>query len=182
MSTGNPYNNSYFIRGERRIGKTTLLYQLAVHLRKVEDADFWFIPLYIDLEGTEDEGFFHFLMEEILNGVLILPEANDEIHPSLSEFIYDQTPNLDYTDREFARDLRHLIGYLEVYAEKRNYSKQLKIVLLLDEIDVMNSYSSAVQQRLRRILIRDFASILGAVVAGIHIAKESERTESPWYA
>ncbi|RME52004.1 MAG: hypothetical protein D6790_19120, partial [Caldilineae bacterium] len=59
------HNNSIMIHGERRIGKTTLLYQLAARLRELDDPEFWFIPLYIDLEGTTEKGFFHFLMEEI---------------------------------------------------------------------------------------------------------------------
>ena len=41
------HNNSIMIHGERRIGKTTLLYQLVARLREVDDADYWFVPLYI---------------------------------------------------------------------------------------------------------------------------------------
>jgi hypothetical protein len=48
-------------------------------------------------------------------------------------------------------------------------------------MDVMSSYNRIVQQRLRRIFMRDFSATLGAVVAGIQISKEWDRVESPWY-
>jgi hypothetical protein len=48
-------------------------------------------------------------------------------------------------------------------------------------VDVMNHYDQLVQQQLRRIFMKTFARNLGAVVAGVHISKEWERLESPWY-
>lgn len=175
------HNNSIMIHGERRIGKTTLLYQLASRLREVDDADFWFIPLYMDLEGTAEESFFHFLMEEILNGLTTLPNAADELRPNLSDLLYYRTADPDYTDREFSRDLRDVIDTLHAYGEKHHPNKQLRIILLMDEMDVMSDYTRIVQQRLRRIFMRDFAATLGAVVAGIRISKDWDRIESPWY-
>jgi len=175
------HNNSIMIHGERRIGKTTLLYQLASRLREVDDVDYWFIPLYVDLEGTTEESFFHFLMEEILNGVLMLPESSLELQANLTELLYYHTSDPDYTDREFSRDLRDLIERLQSYGEKRHPLKQMRIILLLDEMDVMSGYTRIVQQRLRRIFMRDFAATLGAVVAGIQISKAWDRIESPWY-
>ncbi|MFZ1753597.1 MAG: hypothetical protein WAU10_07645 [Caldilineaceae bacterium] len=175
------HNNSIMIHGERRIGKTTLLYQLSSRLREVDDPDYWFIPLYIDLEGTAEESFFHFLMEEILSGSLTLVNSNEEIRPNLSDFLYYQTADANYTDREFSRDLRDLIRILHSYAAKRYPLKQLRIILLMDEMDVMSGYNRIVQQRLRRIFMRDFAATLGAVVAGIQISKDWDRIESPWY-
>ncbi|MCL4835996.1 MAG: hypothetical protein KJZ86_26390, partial [Caldilineaceae bacterium] len=175
------HNNSIMIHGERRIGKTTLLYQLAARLREIDDVNFWFMPLYIDLEGTAEESFFHFLMEEILNGVGTLPSANEELRPAIGELLYYRTSDMNYSDREFSRDLRDLIGLLHRYGEGRYPLKQLRIILLMDEMDVMSEYSRIVQQRLRRIFMRDFAATLGAVVAGIQISKEWDRIESPWY-
>ncbi len=175
------HNNSIMIHGERRIGKTTLLYQLASRLRDVDDKDYWFLPLYIDLEGTAEDDFFHFLMEEIISGALTLPDANEEIRPNLSEFLYYRAFDAQYTDREFSRDLRDLISLMQTYAQKRYPHKQIRIILLLDEMDVMSDYSRLAQQRLRRIFMRDFAATLGAVVAGIQISKDWDRIESPWY-
>ena len=175
------HNNSIMIHGERRIGKTTLLYQLAARLREVDDSEYWFIPLYIDLEGTTESGFFHFLMEEILSGAMTLPGAQESLPIEFKDLLYQTVPTDDYSDREFSRDLREVIKALQHYGEKHYPGKQLRMILLLDEMDVMSSYSRLVQQRLRRIFMRDFAATLGAVVAGIQISKDWDRVESPWY-
>ena len=174
-------NNSVMIYGERRIGKTTLLYQLAGRLREVNDTDYWFVPLFIDLEGTPEGTFFHFLMEEILNGAMTLPNAAEELHPNLTELLYYQTSDPDYTDREFSRDLRDLIEQLQEYRAARHPLKRLRVILLIDEIDFMSDYNRILQQRLRRIFMRDFAATLGIVVAGIQIRKDWDRIEAPWY-
>ncbi len=175
------HNNSIMIHGERRIGKTTLLYQLANRLREVDDPEYWFIPLFIDLEGTTEDAFFHFLMEEILHGIMTLPDADESLSDSLHELLYYRLPPEQYTDREFSRDLREIIKLLQEYGEIHYPGKYLRIILLMDEMDVMSGYDALIQQRLRRIFMRDFAATLGAVVAGIQISKEWDRIESPWY-
>jgi ligand-binding sensor domain-containing protein len=175
------HNNSIMIHGERRIGKTTILYQLAARLREVDDDEYWFIPLYVDLEGTTEESFFHFLLEEILNGALTLPDARQWLKPELQDLFYNSMPATEYSDREFSRDLRLIIQALQTYSEISHPNKHLRLILLLDEMDVMSNYSRLVQQRLRRIFMRDFAATLGAVVAGIQISKEWDRVESPWF-
>lgn len=174
------HNNSIMIHGERRIGKTTLLYQLAGRLREVDDPEYWFVPLYIDLEGTEEEIFFHFLIDEIHQGVTTLPSA-EEMAPVLSDLLYRTIPANSYSDRDFSRDLRSLIRALHTYAETHQPGKLVRLILLLDEMDVMSEYSRLLQQRLRRIFMRDFAATLGAIVAGIQINKDWDRIESPWY-
>lgn len=175
------HNNSIMIHGERRIGKTTLLHQLTARLREIDDPNFWFIPLYVDVEGTTEQGFFHLLMDEILDGVIKLPAAEEEIRPHLADLHYYKTPESDYTDREFSRDLRVLVEQLRLYSARRHPLKQLRIILLMDEMDVMSNFSRIVQQQMRRIFMREFAATLGAVVAGIQISKEWDRVESPWY-
>src|SRR5690606_38799374 len=106
------HNNSIMIHGERRIGKTTLLYQLSAYLRQVDDPEYWFIPLYIDLEGTAEESFFHFLMEEVLHGVAELPDAQERLLPSFETLLFYQEPAAEYSDRQFSRDLREVINTL----------------------------------------------------------------------
>lgn len=175
------HNNSVMIHGERRIGKTTLLYQLATLLRDVEDADYWFVPVYVDLEGTPEQDFFHFLIEEIVHGISRLPGAAKDILPHLENLQYRDLVAGEYDDRAFHRDLRRLIDALDDYGSVHHAGKQLRLILLLDEMDVMSRYDSIVQQQMRRIFMREFASTVGAVVAGIRISKDWDRIESPWY-
>ena len=74
------------------------------------------------------------------------------------------------------RDLRLIIAHLQEQA-----TKTVRLILLLDEVDVMNDYDQLTQQQLRRIFMEQFAQNLGAVVAGVRISKAWDRLESPWY-
>lgn len=175
------HNNSIMLYGERRIGKTTLLYQLVVALREVDDPDYWFVPVYVDLEGTPQEIFFHYLAEEIVAAVELLPEAGAEITPDLADLRYHVRHDHAYTDRDFYRDLNRITAVLENYGSRHAPGKQLRLILLIDEMDVMTKYDRIVQQQLRRIFMREFSDVLGAVVAGIQINREWDRVESPWF-
>lgn len=164
------HSNSIMIHGERRIGKTTMLHQIAHQLRNYDDPEYHYVPIYMDLEGTPQEIFFHTLMAEIVAGVsLILPNR-----PPLQ---FDQIAAKEYTDREFVVDLREILNALR----EQDPTRQVRLILLMDEMDVMNDYDSLIQQQLRRIFMQTFAQNLGAVVAGIQISKEWDRVESPWY-
>ena len=84
-------------------------------------------------------------------------------------------------DREFGRDLRTIVRLLEQYAGAAEDKRQVRLILLLDEVDTLSHFDPLYQQQLRRIFMRDFAATLGAVVAGIAISKEWDRVESPWF-
>lgn len=163
------HNNSIMIYGERRIGKTTLLYQLANRLRQDSDPEYRFIPVLIDLEGTPEAALFHTLMEGIVHGVRALL-------PELPPLLFRAESSQEYGDRDFSRDFSQLLAAL-----RETTSKEIRIVLLMDEMDVIDTYERIVQVQLRRIFMQDFAQNLGAVVAGVQISKEWDRPESPWY-
>ena len=175
------HSNSIMIHGERRIGKTSLLMNLMTALREVNDPEYWFVPVYIDLEGTPQEGFFQLLIEEVLANIETLQNASLEITPKVRELRYYTKLDNSYTDRDFNRDLNHITEVLEEYGDHHDAGKQLRLILLIDEMDVMGSYDRLIQQQLRRIFMREFAATLGAVVAGIQISKEWDRVESPWF-
>ena len=48
------HNNSILLYGERRIGKTSLQHHLKRRLQQLEDPDYVFYPVYIDLQGTPE--------------------------------------------------------------------------------------------------------------------------------
>lgn len=175
------HNNSIMIHGERRIGKTTMLFQLAGTLEEVADPEYWFAPVYIDLEGTVQELFFHHLMEEIVSKLLTYDDPDNMLLPQLDKLVYHDTPAEGYTDRRFTRDLRTVIQALLIYGETMYPNRKMRMILLMDEMDVLSKYDHLTQQQLRRIFMRDFATNLGAVVAGIQISHEWDRVESPWY-
>ena len=164
------HSNSIMIYGERRIGKTTLLHQIGEHLNQQDDPSLHYIPVYIDLEGTPQSIFFRTLMEEIVAGT----RGHLAERPPLA---LDETTAEEYGDREFITDLRALLGALS----QALAPQAVRVILLIDEMDAINSYDSLVQQQLRRVFMQAFSANLGAVVAGVHISKEWDRLESPWY-
>lgn len=167
------HKNSVMIHGERRIGKTSLLYQLLQRLEGKVDGDYHFLPVFIDLEGTPEPQFFHRLMEGALDAI---QRQVPELSPS-QDLNFSHLDSGDaYEDRHFRRDLRTLIDQL-----KNHFGLQPRLILLLDEADIMNTYNTLTQQQLRRILQDTFAHNVGVVVAGVNISKSWDRVESPWY-
>jgi hypothetical protein len=165
------HQNSIMIHGERRMGKTTLLYQLGQALREADDPEWVFIPVSVDLEGTPQNRLFYVLMEAIWGVVQAYLSANP---PSLH---FHRLPPGDYTDREFSADLREIIEALKPIVAPR----RLRIILMIDEMDAIDGYERIIQLQLRRIFMSPLAENLGAVVAGVHISKAWDRLESPWY-
>lgn len=162
------HNNSLLLHGERRIGKTSIQHHLKRRLQVVDDPEFVFFPVFVDLQGTREERFFATLMEEILE--------------ELGERIGQDAPGSpvsrggEYGHREFVADLRVVLAALQ----GRN-SKRVKLVLLLDEVDELNAYDPRINQRLRSLFMRSFAESLVAVVSGVEIRKQWEKEGSPWY-
>jgi hypothetical protein len=165
------HQNSILIEGERRIGKTSLLYQLADRLRATDDPEWVFIPVPVDLEGTPEERFFHLLMEAVWGA------ARGSLADPVPALYFHTIAPAQYTDRDFAADLRILLRALRPAVSPR----RPRLVLLVDEVDALNGYDALIQQQFRRILVSDLAENMGAVVAGARISKDWDREESPWY-
>lgn len=161
------HNNSLLLHGERRIGKTSLLHQLQRRLEALDDPTYEFHPVYIDLQGTPEEKFFATLADQIF----------EALHPLLEET--GREPALAraaYSHHDLVRELHGVLRQL-----KERSPKQVKLVLLIDEVDELNDYDPRVSQNLRSLFMKRFAENLAAVVAGVRIRKEWEKETSPWY-
>ena len=161
------HNNSLLLYGERRIGKTSIQHQLKKRLQALEDPEYDFYPVYIDLQGTPEELFFKTLAEDIYH----------ELGPVIGEL---EPPSAadgsDYSYRDFVRDIHNVLKKL-----KGKSSKTVKLVLLIDEVDELNDYDPRVNQKLRSLFMKSFAENLVSVVSGVEIKKQWEREGSPWY-
>lgn len=158
------HNNSLMIFGERRIGKTSFLHRLNAVLPHIEDPDYVFFPVFIDLQGVSEDDFFATVDREIL---ATLSPLNPGLEPS---------PSMKMDGREFTDRIRRILRHL-----KKQTEKEPKLVLLLDEVDVMNGFSERTNQQLRSVFMKGFARHLVAVMAGIHISKRWKSEGSPWY-
>jgi tetratricopeptide (TPR) repeat protein len=162
------HNNSLLLYGERRIGKTSLQHHVRRRLLELEDPQYDFYPVYVDLQGTPEERFFATLAEDIFH----------ELAPVLGNL----QPGSEIADgsaygyRELVRDVRTVIKALEQRSAKR-----VKLVLLIDEVDELNDYDPRINQKLRSLFMKSFAENLVAVVSGVEIRKQWEKEGSPWY-
>ena len=162
------HNNSLLLHGERRIGKTSLLHQLKRRLEQLDDPEFAFFPVYVDLQGTPEERFFATLGEDVRSELAELL-ADAALGPSPIE-------TAGYGHRELVADLRVVVERLATATPKR-----VKLVLLIDEVDELNAYDPRINQRLRSLFMKSFAEHLVAVVAGVRIRRAWEKEASPWY-
>ncbi|MCP4897064.1 MAG: hypothetical protein GY906_08820 [bacterium] len=162
------HNNSLLLFGSRRIGKTSIQHQLKRRLSRLEDPDFEFHPVYIDLQGVPEGLFFATVADEIFNELgNLLGEALPEKSPLERE---------DYGYRQLVADLRSILKQLQA-----SCTKKVKLVLLMDEVDELNAYDPRINQRLRSLFMKSFAEHLAAVVSGVRIRREWDREASPWY-
>jgi DNA-binding response OmpR family regulator len=162
------HQNDVLIHGERRIGKTSLLRQLEHQLQSLDDPDYRFIPVYVDIEGVVQAEFFYSLMEDIVATC----REDDTI---LAELNLTEIAATDYSYRDFQHDLQSLLKALQ-----EKCSRIIRLILLLDEVDAMNDYDQLVQQQFRRILMKRFARQVGIVASGVHVFREWSRQESPF--
>ncbi len=160
------HNNSLLLHGERRIGKTSLLHQVQRRLEGLDDPAYTFHPVYIDLQGTPEEKFFATLADQIFD--VLEPVSDPGREPALSR--------ASYSHHDLVRELHGLLRRLQ-----ERSAKQVKVVLLIDEVDELNEYDPRVSQSLRSLFMKRFAENLAAVVAGVRIRKEWEKETSPWY-
>ncbi|MCP4663268.1 MAG: AAA family ATPase [bacterium] len=163
------HNNSLLLYGERRIGKTSIQHHLKRRLQALEDPHYDFYPVYVDLQGTPEERFFATLAEDVFQE---LAPVLDGLTPSAA--LDAPTPSYGY--RDFVHDLRRVIRTL-----REKSSRQVRLVLLIDEVDELNDYDPRINQKLRSLFMKSFAEHLVAVVSGVEIKKQWERVASPWY-
>lgn len=161
------HNNSVMLVGERRIGKTSLLIQIKRELESSTDVRYSFQPVYIDLQGVGEWEFFRSMMHDIIEQCTLGDESRN--------FRIAANPE-SYSYRDFGWDLRRIIRHLNAHVQQ-----QLKIVLLIDEVDVMNKYDQIVHAQLRRIFMQDFSINFAAVLAGTNYIRDWNRPESPWW-
>ncbi len=149
-------NNCFLIYGERRIGKSSIQHQLKERLGKADDPTYKFIPAYIDLQGVAEEDF----CRTIAAGVV--EHAAGLFREPLTLRVNDTREG--YTYRDLTRDLRTIIDHL-----KEGETKAIKLVLLMDEVDTLNTYSLRTNLNLRGLFMGPLKENLVLVMSGLYL-------------
>jgi hypothetical protein len=162
------HHNSLMITGERRIGKTTFLYHLKRALETDEGTEYQFFPVFTDLQGVPEAGFFQTLMADVIEGLRLAPATLASLRFRGEAERYD--------GRDFSHDLQRVIDELKTRTDKK-----VKLALLIDEVDVLNDYSERINQRLRSIFMKTFSEHLVAIMSGVGVKRIWNSEGSPWY-
>jgi len=183
------HNNNTIIYGERRIGKTSLLYHLGQRLKKLDDPDYAFFPAFINLQGIPQNRLFLVLaqsvaqeMEDKVGSLGLICRSGDRRASNLSSPELSAGPGpsaslrTDYTNFDFQEDLAVIVQALQGLTPK-----EVCLILLVDEADVISTYDQGVQEQLRGVLMSSLARQVKVVLAGTYISKEWHLQSSPWY-
>ncbi|MDB4324744.1 hypothetical protein N9971_00205 [bacterium] len=161
------HNNSVMLAGERRIGKTTLLHQIKARLLELDDPEYSFYPILVDLEGVPEPEFFYQLGHQ-------MAEDLSALVPGLASAAVEGNGH-DYTMIQMKRDVRMALRALGERDER-----VAKIVFLIDEVDELNHYNHQTPQRMRNLFV-GFPENLAAVFSGVEVVKKADDRVSPWY-
>ena len=156
-------NNSFIVHGERRIGKTSLLFQVENKLKQLygSDDEFLFLPIYYSLQGVTEEHFFGFLARQVQIA------TQEPVHPPPED-------NFDHID--FQAYLNTVIRKINL----QNPARPLRMVFLLDEMDVFLSYSQNLHECFRDLFMSNCGHFLRMVIVGQKMEMVTSLT-SPWY-
>jgi type I restriction enzyme M protein len=164
------HNNCFLLYGERRIGKTSLQYQLRERLQKADDPTYRFIPAYIDLQGVAEEDFFRTIATSVVEQtVSLFTGGREALGLRLDEGDRSTSSGQVLTDRPYSyrdlnRDLRTILDHLQ-----ENQTKTIKIVLLMDEVDTLNSYSLRTNLNLRGLFMGPLKENLVLIMSGLYL-------------
>lgn len=188
--------NSFYIYGEKRIGKTSLLLQVRDRLaqRDLIHAGPQVLPVFRNIQDLSQEQFWLYLMRSVAGAMALTPRP-DRLQGPIEHLSggagaygpYPLSPSsaaqernsllaclgqpAAYDDLDAEDDLQRMVG---------RCAQPTLIVLLLDEIDTLERYDPAVRQRFRA-FCQHAQAHLRVVVAGVRPPAAEPGDTSPWY-
>lgn len=159
--------NHVAIHGDRRIGKTSLLHQLKHRLQMLYDREFWFLPVFISLEMVSEQNLFRVIAAQTAKEA----RTRFTVGPLLAD-----TPADPYNSLDLAEDIEAINAAWQLQDRRA-----LRIVLLLDEGDQLNSFDPHIPQSLRGFLMQPAGAGISLVWSGKNLNQEWRLNTSPFY-
>jgi hypothetical protein len=162
--------NSFYIYGEKRIGKTSLLLQLKQRLlqRNQMQTGCYAIPVFRNIQDLPQDQFWLYLVRSIAAEMPSLPGQIAALDA--------QTAGYDDLDAE--GDLERIIEHAQQHIA--DAGTMLCIVLLLDEVDTLQRYDPYIRQRFRA-FCQHMQRSVRVVLAGVLPPRGDAEDTSPWY-
>lgn len=156
------HNNHYFIKGLRRIGKSSLLRHLIQRLRQQQMPKYQFHTVLYDLQNVGVGEFFLHFMRRIIRDLDLI----DAI----------PLPELDQTFGHF--DFQDCLDLVFEQLDQKTSGKNIRVVAFIDEIQKLDHLEPEIPERLRAILIDK--DRLKVVMTGYQFFKQSPSAVSPF--
>jgi len=162
------HNTDFIIMGDNRIGKTSVLHRLADELRTTGAKEYLYLPFYIDISDvTEEEQLFDRLLMETKR------QATKYLALDINSTLREED---DYFYRfQFAID-----GILKELEEKGTEGRQIRLIFMLDECDVLNNLGLSAKSKIRTIFTQRYAQNVSAILTGVSIDLDMSGI-SPWW-
>lgn len=144
---GGIHANNFAIYGPKRIGKTSLLHQIDYQLSETRDAQLDYLPIFVSLHGASEASFFRDLMRKLVVGL-----RNKRRYPAKGVALQCDSGqvNTGYDVTTFVDDLAVLRDALQSHSSSRD----VRLVLLIDEGDVLNTFDQMTLAGLRSIFMQ----------------------------
>ncbi|MFX0197865.1 MAG: hypothetical protein ACFFCW_17220 [Candidatus Hodarchaeota archaeon] len=157
--------SSVIVKGERRIGKTSVLRRLKYRLKRP------MYPILMSMEQVASESSF---LQDLALGIF---RASSEYLFDIAEEQMNRIRDKghDYGSFDLFEDLTWIIGKF------KELDPQAKLIILMDEVDRTNNWDPSLQQNLRGIFLQHTAEVR-MVLAGVRIVdRVLDDKTSPWY-
>jgi replication-associated recombination protein RarA len=162
------HNNSILLRGAPGSGKKAILRRLEQLLIAGDQESSGFLPISIDLHGVHEILLFATVGEAVTRQAVAEPIMNPEDR--------NPDPSNAYGHRDLANDIRKVLRML-----RDRGTNQPRLVLLVDGIDELNTYSPRTAQRVRSLFMASLDGNLVMVATAVEIDRRWEEEGSPWY-
>jgi len=157
------HGNHFIIYGERRIGKTSMLFQIENQLNHmaISDPKYFYVPVLMSLQGVSEQEFFSFLAERVRSAAMLSVKIQFD-----TQIIED----------ELAQVLIEALSHLQrIWRDK-----EIRIILLIDEMDQFFCYKRIIQEKFRRLLNTQLGQRIKVVMTGVSV-EYNQNITSPFF-
>jgi hypothetical protein len=173
-------NHSFYIYGEKRIGKTSLLMQIGQRLQQRARLHPRqpIVVVFRNMQQVPADQFWFYLMRSIVATIKATEGTEETETPSHAQPSVISVPSVAHTydDIDAENDLEQIIRTLQ----QGDPTIEPLIVLMIDEIDTLQSYDPGLRQRFRA-FCQHTQRHLRVILAGVLPPNAEPGDTSPWY-